>query len=211
MLKGNTKEKKNKGFTLIELIIVVAILAILVGILAPQYTKYVEKSRRAADMNNAKAIETTLRMALIDDEIQVPAKSGSSAYGAWVMISKGKQYAPTAYRKYLNTDKKDDFDSFWCGANSGVTVNGVTYSNGDWTYCEELENILKDAGISPSSLKTHSNGNRKNGWDWIIIQVGYKDGQIFSKIYSGFKDQDGGINNTTGTTNIEKLMYGNEE
>ena len=33
MLWGKTKEKKNKGFTLIELIIVVAVLAILVDIL----------------------------------------------------------------------------------------------------------------------------------------------------------------------------------
>ena len=33
-------------------VIVVAILAILVGLLAPQYTKYVEKSRKSADANN---------------------------------------------------------------------------------------------------------------------------------------------------------------
>ena len=38
------KKTNNKGFSLVELIIVVAIMAILIGVLAPQYIKYVEKS-----------------------------------------------------------------------------------------------------------------------------------------------------------------------
>ena len=52
----NRKKEDNKGFTLVELVIVVAILAILVGILAPQYTKYVEKSRQSADVSNLENI-----------------------------------------------------------------------------------------------------------------------------------------------------------
>ena len=50
------KQQKNDGFTLIELIIVVAILATIVGILAPSYLKYVDKAKRVADVHTAQEI-----------------------------------------------------------------------------------------------------------------------------------------------------------
>ena len=68
----NRKKKDNKGFTLVELVIVIAILAILVGILAPQYTKYVEKSRKAADASNLEEIVKQLKVVASDPEYSVP-------------------------------------------------------------------------------------------------------------------------------------------
>ncbi len=64
------RKKDNKGFTLVELVIVVAILAILVGILAPQYTKYVEKSRKSADVDNMDEIVKAVQVYVVDKGAQ---------------------------------------------------------------------------------------------------------------------------------------------
>lgn len=44
-------KKNNKGFTLVELIVVIAVLAVITVVIAPQYIKYVEKSRIGTDEN----------------------------------------------------------------------------------------------------------------------------------------------------------------
>ena len=42
-------KKNNAGFTLVELIVVIAILGVLMAVLVPQYIQYVEKSRLGVD------------------------------------------------------------------------------------------------------------------------------------------------------------------
>jgi type IV pilus assembly protein PilA len=61
-------EKNDKGFTLIELIIVIAIMAILVAMIAPNMTKYLAKSKQRTDQRNADEIASDLQICIADYE-----------------------------------------------------------------------------------------------------------------------------------------------
>lgn len=63
----NQKTMGNKGFSLVELIVVIAIMAVLVGVLAPQFIKYVESSRQSTDIQNIQQIKTAIEVKAADE------------------------------------------------------------------------------------------------------------------------------------------------
>lgn len=100
------KKTNNKGFSLVELIVVIAIMAVLVGVAAPTFTKYVEQSRRSTDIQNAEAIKTAMLAAMADGEI--------TADGTGVTVGKtSPAVCPTALEEVPtiqgSIDKDDPF------------------------------------------------------------------------------------------------------
>ncbi len=67
------KKLNNKGFSLVELIIVVAIMAILIAILAPMYFQYVDDSRNTTREYAAKEIATMLKGEIAQNDLKVSA------------------------------------------------------------------------------------------------------------------------------------------
>ena len=68
MANKETKRLGNKGFSLVELIVVIAIMAVLVGVLAPQFIRYVEKSRQSTDITTLDSIKQVVESYYADKE-----------------------------------------------------------------------------------------------------------------------------------------------
>lgn len=61
-------KKSNKGFSLVELIIVIAIMAILAAAIAPALIRYIDKSRKADDIQFFGQIQSAASAALANEE-----------------------------------------------------------------------------------------------------------------------------------------------
>lgn len=68
-MKKTQKKLGNKGFSLVELIVVIAIMAVLVGVLAPTLIKNIEKSRESKDAQNVEQIKSACEVALQNETV----------------------------------------------------------------------------------------------------------------------------------------------
>ncbi len=136
-------KSNNKGFSLIELIIVIAIMAVLVAIIAPNLTKYLGSSKTNTDKKNLDEVKTQVMNAISDaqtNDITVPAKANIKvkASGSSVTVTNGDggsfDAILTTVLKGATTKSKEDpknetiqFDI------SGTVANGYEVTNVKFT------------------------------------------------------------------------------
>lgn len=119
--KNEIRKMNNSGFSLVELIIVVAIMAILVGVLAPQYMKYVERSRRSTDMQNATAIVSAIQIYSADPEIPATARIANNST---ILLS---ATADPAFNPVAGTSFIDE-----ALTNAGIVTTGLRLRSTSW-------------------------------------------------------------------------------
>ena len=65
----STNKQKKKGFSLIELVVVIAIMAVLVAVLAPALLTYTEKSRAQKDDSAMSEVTNAIKLAMADPDV----------------------------------------------------------------------------------------------------------------------------------------------
>lgn len=128
--------KNNKGFSLVELIIVIAIMAILVGVMAPQLIKYIEKSNVSADTQLAGTVQTAITTAMMDPEVL--ANSTASSY----ITSMQNSHSPVTIGSYVGTT-----NLFTSAVSEILGVSTAT----------EVTDSLKSAGASSITVTLGTN------------------------------------------------------
>ena len=121
----------NKGFSLIELIVVIAIMAILVGAMAPQVTKYIEKSRKSADAQALGTLYTAVLTELLDPDVTTKPKSGTITIGDDGKASGGTNTVTSGVLKTMGISTISNFQLKSNAYSKGGNTITVTVNEGD--------------------------------------------------------------------------------
>lgn len=178
--------KRKQGFTLAELLAVVAIIAVLVGIAIPIFSNQLEQSRRAVDMANARNIIAVIKSGMNNGDIEFTDSTTDKGKPSCIAIAVSK-------------------DGMTCLASGKTKIDGITYYDGDVDF-SRLKKYLEKCGIENYNLSSKNSNN--DGWAYYAVII-YSDGS--SRIASGIEDDSKDYRDDTFEDHAEYWLKHNEK
>ena len=158
-----------------ELIIVIAIMAILVAVLAPQFLKYVKRARIAADISNADELAKSFTVMMTDEDYI--DFQGYVNYNA----SEAKRLGNSHYYRVITFANDTRAEDYYHSAHNGFQITNVAagYCGSDNTKYENLKSAIRHAteevlGTSSVKVNLYKQGVAE---EWIVCVD--KDGKFY--------------------------------
>ena len=142
-----TKKNKRRGFTIVELVIVIAVIAILAAVLIPTYANLVKKANEAKAQAEAKNLITEMLADILlgkegDADLLVFSEKGSDVYAYAYSRTEGKIIA----YKYNPTAKTGSFEntvqSILTAMGDAITDRNV--AEDDWRHPDKIKAVVNE-------------------------------------------------------------------
>ena len=143
------RKRNNSGFSLIELIIVIAIMAILAAAIAPALIRYIDRSRKSIDIANAEVLFKAAEMAA--------TSSNDEAMEGWTEVANSTNHSLDGYAEvtengYLASMDRTTSNKYHI--NVIAWARGVNYNAGGTEWQNARFKVTRDSNYQKQIVYT---------------------------------------------------------